>query len=478
MENTKSFKKNLTEGSVFKQLFLFSMPFFFSNLLQALYNIADMVVVSFYRVTDADPAAVNMGGQITMIVTSLVIGFAVGGTVLIAQYLGAKRDKDLHETISTLFTTLLIAAAALTVLMIGLAYPIILAINTPVDAIMPTFWYVVICMFGNVFVFGYNAISAVLRGMGDSVRPMIFVTIACFLNIALDFLFVGPLHMGASGAALATIIAQGFSMVSAGIYLYRKKFIFDFKPRSFKIYKDKLKMLFKIGLPTSIQNVINSISFLLLLGIVNLHGLAAGNAAGYCGKLNSIAILPALAFNGAISSMAGQNIGAGEYGRAKKVCMVGLLYSLIFCVAIFTLISLFPRFFLSLFTFNTSPDKMAQVEEEMRIAVEYLNAFRYDYIVVAFQFSLGGLIIGSGHTMVTMVINTVGNVAMRVPLAYILGQVVGLGMPGIGYAVPITSACAAIAFFIYLLTGKWKKNNTLDRGGPPIPEVAEAEFPV
>ncbi|MDR1092772.1 MAG: MATE family efflux transporter [Clostridiales bacterium] len=449
---------NLTRGSVSKQLLLFSAPFLLSSFIQALYNIADMWVVGFYGVPHGQ-AAINTGGQITLIVTNFIMGFATGGTVLIAQYYGAKRGKDIEQTIGTVFTVLLIASAALTVLMIAVAYPLVLLLQTPADTVWGTFVYIVICMAGNLFVFGYNGISAVLRGLGDSVRPLVIVAVACVLNIGLDFLFVGPFGWGVAGAAFATILAQGVSMFAAGFYLYRKKFIFDFKRKSFRIHKDKLKELLKIGFPSSLQNIVNSVSFLILIVLLNIYGRANGledapaGGAGICAKINSLAILPAIAMGMAVASMAGQNIGAKEYKRAFSTACLGFLYGAVVSVAVFVIVSLFPEQIVGLF--NPETTEMAAA------GVAYLNSFRWDYLIVPLLFALMGLVNGSGHTLINMVFAMTTSVIFRVPIAILLGFTAGLGIHGIGYSVPAASLGTLVLLFAYVASGKWKKDTVL-----------------
>ncbi|GHV02859.1 MATE family efflux transporter [Clostridia bacterium] len=458
MEQTEQIGMNLTKGSVSKKLLLFSLPFLLSSFIQALYNIADMWIIGYYGIPHGQ-AAINTGGQITLIVTNFIMGFATGGTVLIAQYYGAKRGEDIKKTIGTIFTALLIAAGALTVLMIAVAYPLVLLLQTPADTVHGTFVYIVICMAGNLFVFGYNGISAVLRGLGDSVRPLLIVGFACALNIGLDFLFVGPFGWGVAGAAFATILAQGVSMLAAGFYLYRKKFIFDFKRKSFRIDKDKLKELLRIGFPSSLQNVVNSVSFLILIVLLNIYGRANGlgdapaGGAGICAKINGIAILPAIAMGMAVASMAGQNIGAKEYKRALNTAFLGFLYGAVVSVAVFLIVSLFPEQIVRLF--NPETEAMAAA------GVQYLKSFRWDYLIVPLLFAFMGLINGSGHTLINMVFAATTSVIFRVPLAILLGFTFSLGISGIGYAVPAASLGTLILICAYVASGKWKKETVL-----------------
>lgn len=279
-----SIEKNLTEGSVAKQLILFALPFMLSNLIQTLYNVTDMLIVGIYSGT-VGISGVNIGGQVTFILTNIIIGLAVGGTVVIGQYLGAGDRKGMRETISTLLTFLLVAGIAFTVIMLILSDKVLNLLQTPKESYQQARNYLDVTLMGTIFIFGYNAFAAILRGLGDSKRPLIFVTIACLTNIFLDLLFVGVYGMEARGAAIATVISQAFSMILCIIYLKRSDFEFDFKLSSFKFYKERFAMLMKIGIPISIQNVIVNFSFLVLTTIANSMGVNASAAVGIVGKI-------------------------------------------------------------------------------------------------------------------------------------------------------------------------------------------------
>ena len=382
------FENRLTEGNVAKQLIRFSLPLLISNIVQALYSVADMLIVGWFSGTYA-MSAVNIGGQVTMVVTNFVIGLAVGGTVLIAQYIGAKKHEEVDKTIGTIFSVMGILAVFFSVFMTFFSDVMLKALNTPIESYDMAKDYVLICMWGIVFVFGYNAISAILRGMGDTKRPLAFIGIACTINVVLDIIFVGPLDMKASGAAIATIIAQAVSMLLAVIYLKRNKFIFSFHHASFRIHKDKLKLLLKVGIPSSAQNVIVGISFLVLTSMINdIGGVTASAAVGIVGKFNSFAILPAIAMSASVSAMAAQNIGAGLYNRASKTLITAIMISFTISIIIFTLVQIFPEAIL--LVFKAEPDVIA-------IGVSYLKSFSYDYLVVPFAFCFNGLLNGAGY---------------------------------------------------------------------------------
>lgn len=440
------FQKDLTKGSVSKKLILFSLPFVLSNMIQSIYSVADLYIVGQFN-GSASIAGVNLGGQITMFITNLAFGLVTGGTVLLAQYIGAKKQEDVEETIGTMFTVMFILAVSMTVIMIAGRDVVLKLINTPEEAFTEARSYFTICMLGTVFIFGYNVISAILRSMGDSRNPLLFVSIACVVNVVLDYIFVGIFDMKAAGAAYATIIAQGLSLIISVIYLIKHDFVFKFKLKNFKPKSNKVKRLLSIGIPTSIQNSISSLSFLIIASLVNEYGVKAAAGVGIVGKINSFAIMPAFAMSMSVSAMAGQNIGAGMYDRAKKTLGTGIKIALLIGTVIFIFIQLFPDAILEIF------DKDS---DTIRYGVQYIRVFSFDYLIVPFAFCCNGLITGSGNTLYVAATTITTSIVLRAPLAYILGTVCGLGLTGIGLAVPFSSLGTLILGLIFITKGKWK----------------------
>jgi putative MATE family efflux protein len=412
-------------------------------------------------------AGVTNGGQIMNVVVMVVAGLTVGGTILVGQYFGAKREKDVSETIGTLFTVLALAAMAFTVLVLALADPILRLIQTPPTVMDEARAYLKICMLGNIFVFGYNAVSAVQRGLGDARRPLVFVAIAAAVNAVLDVWLVKGLGMGAAGAAWATIIAQAISVLLAAAYLSRNKFLFDFKWRSFTIHPEKLRQIFKIGLPSSAQALVVSVSFLAMITLANGFDKYASAAAGVVGKLNSFAILPILAVQQSISAIAAQNIGAGRHDRALEALKKGILFSLAVGVVVFAAVQLFPAPVISLLTADP-----AVIEEGVR----YLRTFSFDYLLVPFVFSFGGLVIASGHTMFSLVLASLSSLILRFPAAWILSR--SMGLAGVGLGAPIASLGASFIGLWFVLSGRWRVNRTGIRALEAVEmEEAAAGFP-
>lgn len=448
-------EKNLTEGSVAMQLIKFALPFMLSNLIQTLYNVADMLIVGNYTGTEGI-SGVNIGGQVTFIITNIVIGLSVGGTVVVAQYLGSGDRRGMSESIKTLITFLLVAAIVLTVTMILLADTILRLMQTPPEAYKQAKDYLDITLAGTIFIFGYNAFSAILRGMGDSKRPLIFVSIACIVNVFLDLLLVGVFDMAAAGAAYATVASQALSMIACIVYLKRTGFEFDFKPSSFKFYKDRFFVLLKVGIPISIQNVITNFSFLVLTTIANGMGVSASAAVGIVGKYNGFAILPAIAVGSSVSAMVAQNMGAGMIDRAKKTFHTGFVLAFSVSLVVFIITQLIPERILSLF--GDDPEMIAA-------GVQYVRTFSLDYLIVPATFCLNGIITGSGHTIISSVGGIMASIGFRIPMAILLGLVLDKGLLGLGLAAPAASIGAGAILLIYYLSGKWK-NSTVVRNQP------------
>ena len=442
------FEKNLSEGNVVKQLILFSLPVLISNIIQSLYSTVDMLIVGNFA-TEAAMSGVNIGGQVSFIITNMVFGLSVGATVLIGQYKGAENRRGIQEVIATLLVSLLVVAVALTVVMIALAEPILSAINTPKESYNEAKRYFIISMLGTIFIFGYNALSALMRGLGDSKNPLIFVAIACGANVVLDYILVAQFHLDAAGAAIATVVSQAISVILCIIYLAKNNFIFDFSIKSFKAFsKKQLKLILKVGIPTSIQNVASGLSFLFLTTLVNGFGVMASAAVGAVGKLNGFAILPGVAMSTSISAMSAQNIGAGKYKRASHTMFTGAAIALGISIVIFALVGIFPEACMRMF--GDDP-------EFIKCGVEYIKSFKFDYLTAPIFFCFNGLFIGSGHTTFSLVNGILSSILFRIPASFLFGIVLNWGLTGVGLGAPAASIAALILCIIFYTTGRWKK---------------------
>jgi putative MATE family efflux protein len=442
-----SFERNLSKGNVTKQLFKFALPFLISNLIQSFYSVADMIIVGQFAGTVA-MSGVNIGSQATFIITNIIFGLCIGATVLIGQYMGAGNREAIREVIGTMYTGLLILAVVVTTVMLLLTDPLLHLIQTPAESFPEAKAYFTITMLGTVFIFGYNALSAVMRGLGDSKNPLYFIAIACVTNIVLDLLFVAVIPWRAAGAAFATVISQALSMMLCIIYLRKNNFIFDFKLSSFKIKKQRVRQIITIGLPSAIQNGTVGISFMFLTAFANTIGYAASAAIGAVGKYNGFAILPAFAMSSSVSTMASHNIGAGEFERAKRTMYTGMLFAAAITFPIFILTELFPGAIITIFN-----DDSALIT----YGIQYLRVFAVDYLLVPIIFCMNGLFTGAGHTRFSLLNAMISSLLVRVPAAYIFGFVFDWGLPGIGVGAPFATFVAMIVATTYFLSNRWQK---------------------
>ena len=320
MERQATMVKDMTEGKVVPLLLRFAFPLFVSNALQAVYNVVDMVVVGNY-IGKAGMSAVSIGGDLLHLLTFVAMGFCSAGQVIIARAVGERRPEDIRKTIGTMFTFLLSVSAAIAVICYLLRASLLSWLNTPAAARDYAMDYLVTCVCGLVFIYGYNIVSAILRGMGDSKRPFLFIAVAAILNMILDVLFVKYLHMEVFGAALATVIGQGVSFLASLVYLYRRResFGFDFRPASFRIDGPTFRRLLALGIPMAIQSAAINLSKILLMSWINLFDVTYSALAGIYNKVNIMAGVISMSFTTAGSTMTGQNLGARKYSRVNQI---------------------------------------------------------------------------------------------------------------------------------------------------------------
>lgn len=434
-------KNNLTEGGVLKTLLLFAVPFLIANILQSLYGAVDLFVVGKY--CDArSVAAVSTGTQVTQIVTSLVTGLTLGSTILIGDYMGAKQYKEVQKTIGTTLTVFAIVALILTVVMLAFEAPLLKLLKTPAESFDLTMDYVRICLLGNIFICGYNAISAILRGYGDSGSPMLFIAISCILNIVLDVVFVKYCGMGVSGTALATVISQAVSMFAAIWYLKRKNFIFDFKPASFRPVGTIVKKLAMVGIPISFQELMVRISFLYLMAVMNNCGVYAASVVGISSKYDVFAMLSGTAMANALAAITAQNMGAGKPQRAKKSLWYGMSAALAISFLFWIWAQVSPQSMIGAFTAD---------ENVIAAGVPFFRSCSYDYFLVTIVFCLNGYLNGRQKTVWTMVSCSAGALLLRIPLVYLFSARYADNLGMLGRIAPAVSGIMAFYTLIYVL---------------------------
>ena len=439
---------DMTSGNVTKLLLKFAFPLFVSNALQAVYNIVDMIVVGQY-IGGAGMSAVSIGGDVLHLLTFIAMGFSSAGQVLIARDVGSKRLEQVQKTIGTMFTFLLSISVLVSVVCYFIRFDILRWINTPAESYQFTMDYTVTCIAGLFFIYGYNIISAILRGMGDSRRPFLFIAIAALLNIVLDIVFVAGCGMEVFGAALATVISQAGSFIISLVYLYRRKesFGFDFKLKTFRIDPAALKPLVALGVPMAIQSAAINLSKIVLMSWINLFGVVYSALAGVYNKINVMINIVSSSFTTAGSTMVGQNLGAKQYERVSKVMKtVGTCTILVSTIFTFIIVC-FQDSIYQLFT----TDEAVLSNAYILLIPIILNFYGAATRSIAFS-----LINGSGNTKLNYAVAILDGMISRIGIAALLGFVLKIGCQGFWYGDAIAGFIPFVIGMTYYFSGKWK----------------------
>ena len=455
MESTKSkILKDYTKGNLPKQILLFSLPFMLSNALQVLYSIVDMIVVG--RVIGPNGlSAVSTASHVVTFMTMICLGFSTGGQVYVAQLIGANKKEDLSKAIGTLFTFTIILALVTTTLGLTLASPILKLMKTPTEAFEDALSYLLVCSGGLIFTFGYNCIGALLRGMGNSLQPFLYIVIASVINVGLDLLFVLKFNWGVVGTAWATIIGQGASFIISIIYLFVKKksFGFDFKLKSFIPTKDSAKVLIKLGIPFSLRGGAVNLSMLFVTSLVNGLGVVASAVFGVGLKVDDMVRKVSIGVNYSVSTFVGQNFAGGQLERTKQSVYWGWLYSFIIYLVFLIVYLIDVRALFSLFTSS---------EEVLELAPIFVKAIVFSFPAMIIMRGTNGFIQGIGNSNLSMIFSLLDGFILRVGLSYLLGQVFGLGLFGLFLGYGLAAYGTAIPGLIYFFFGKWKSSKFLD----------------
>lgn len=431
----------LTEGNVFRVLLAFSVPYLIANVIQSLYGAVDLMVVGRYCAPES-VAAISTGTQVTQIITSLISGLTLGSTILVGKYRGMRRDDQVVRVIGTTLTVFSAVALLLTGVMLLCADGILAALKTPAASAAEAKQYVMICFMGIFFICGYNAISAVLRGYGDSKRPMYFVALACVLNVAGDIVFVKFVGMGVAGTALATVLSQAASMVAAVVYLNRKKFIFTFRLGNFRIDRRLARELAVVGLPISFQECMVRVSFLFLTSVTNRLGVPAAAAVGIASKYDVFAMLPATSVSSALAAVTAQNYGAGKPERAKKSLLAGVGFAVCASAAFFLWAQISPQTMIGMFT---------QDADIIAAGIPFFRSCSYDYLAVSFVFCFNGFMNGCSKTVFTMISCCFGALCLRMPLIWLAFRFCPDNLGMIGAIAPAVSGFMAVYTLFFVL---------------------------
>lgn len=438
MSNTADF----TQGSILKKLCRFMLPVLGALILQAAYGAVDLLVVGRFGSTSG-LSAVSTGSQVLNLVTFVVTQLAMGVTVLIARYIGEKREKEIGAVLGGAAVVFTILAGCLFVLLVLFARPISVLMQAPQEALALTASYVRICGCGILFIVAYNVLSAVFRGLGDSRSPLLFVLVACLVNVAGDLVLVAGLHLDAAGAALATVLAQAVSVGCALAILRRKKLPFTFRKSDMRL-NEQCRRFLAIGLPLALQEFLTQLSFLALCAFVNRLGLAASSGYGVASKIISFVMLVPSALMQSMASFVAQNIGAGNVKRAKKSMFTGIAVGVAFGIVMFALVLRKGDVLAGLFSTDA---------EVVRRGFEYLRGFAPETIVTAVLFSMIGYFNGSNQTLWVMIQGLIQTLLVRLPLAYYMSIQPNASLTKIGMSAPVATVVGIvlnIGCFLYL----------------------------
>ena len=440
---------DLTEGPVVPQLLRFVFPLFVSNALQAVYNLVDMIVVGNY-IGKAGMSAVSIGGDLLHLITFVAMGFSSAGQVIIAKYVGAREHDSIRRLIGTMFTFLLGVSVLIAVLCALIRHPILHWLNTPAESYTYTYQYMMTCIVGLPFIYGYNIVSAILRGMGDAKRPFLFIAIAALLNTVLDILFVAFFGMGAFGAALATVIGQAVSFIVSLIYLYHHKesFGFDFRVGSFRIDMQILKPLMALGFPMAIQSAAVTLSKVVLMAWINQSGVVYSALSGIYNKTGMMIGIISNSFTTAGSTMVGQNLGAKRYDRIPRILGVVLTIGIAIATALSVLVLLFPEAVCAMFT----GDAAVLAQSSIVIWPIVLNFYGAATRAGAFA-----IINGSGNSTLNLLVAIIDGMIARIGLAALLGFVLSMGCKGFWYGDALAGFMPILIGSVYYLSGKWRE---------------------
>ena len=448
--NNKELINDFTTGNVTGRLIKFASPLFLGNMLQVVYNMVDMMIVGNV-IGKAGLSAVSIGGDLNNLLTFIAMGFTNAGTIIISQYIGAGQRRNVGRFIGTFTLSLTFFALVMTVISALLHENILTWMNTPPEAYGEAKSYCLTCILGLIFIYGYNAVAGVLRGMGDSRHPFIFIAIAAVLNIVLDCVFVIGLKTGAFGAALATVISQGFSFIAAVVFLARNRarLGFEMDRRCFVIDKGMLGTMVKLGVPMALKSTSVAFSKMFVNSYINAFGVTVSAVTGVGSKLNHMIAQCSNAFNTAGAAMVGQNIGAEKYDRVPRILISDFCIMAVVGAVCSAALVLFPNEIFGLFT--KDPDVL-------KVCMEFIPVAIVIFIGSAFRAPSNALSNGTGNFVVNFAIAILDAIVIRIGLALLLGVYFNMGYMGFWFGDAFAGFTPFVIGSIFYLSGKWKTN--------------------
>ena len=423
-------EKNLTSGSVFKNMMLFSLPYLLSYFLQTLYGMADLFIIGQFEGV-ASTTAVSVGSQVMHMLTVILVGLAMGTTVAVGQAVGAGDLKKASSAIGNTVTLFLGVSVALTVVLLVCVRPIVGIISTPEEAVEGTIRYLTICFIGIPFITAYNIISSIFRGLGDSKSPMYFIAIACVANIVLDYVFMGVFHIGPAGAALGTIISQTISVITALVTMGKKKIGIRVAGGDLKPQGKVMGQLLRVGVPVACQDGLIQVAFIIITIIANRRGLSDAAAVGIVEKIISFVFLVPSSMLSTVSALCAQNIGAGKHDRAAKTLQYAIMITVGFGITVSVLVQFFAEPVVGLFT----TDQLVQI-----MGGQYFRGYIWDCVFAGIHFSFSGYFCAYGRSEFSFLHNITAIVLVRIPGVYLMSKLFADTL----YPMGLATACGSL----------------------------------
>ena len=427
-------EKNLTTGSVWKTIICFSLPYFFSYFLQTLYGMADLFIIGQFNGVDST-TAVSIGSQVMHMLTVMIVGLAMGSTVMIGRAVGGNDRKQVNLAVGNTVTLFITVSLVLMVGLLLAAGGIVSIMSTPEEAVAGTKQYLMICFAGIPFITAYNIISSVFRGMGDSKSPMYFIIVACVCNIALDYVFIGAFSMGAAGAALGTTLSQIVSVIIALTVILKKKMIPGFQKSDLCPGKEMLGKILKVGVPVSLQDGFIQISFLVITIFANQRGINDAAAVGIVEKLIGILFLVPSSMLSTVSALCAQNMGAGKHDRSRKTLQYAATIAVGFGLVAASLMQFLAGPAVGLFT---------REPEVMRLGGQYMRSYVWDCVFAGVHFCFSGYFCAYGLSGISFIHNVASILLARIPLAYWASTQFAATLYPMGWAAPVGSVISVV----------------------------------
>lgn len=433
-------KNTFTEGPILAPLMKFTVPIILALLLQSMYGAVDLMIVGQFAGDAGSVSAVSTGSTMMNLPMMIVFGLTMGATVLIGRRIGEENFDEAGKIVGTSVALFGAVALVITVLMLILCHPFARLMKTPAEAYDSTIQYVMICACGTVFIVAYNVLSGIFRGLGNSTLPLIFVAIACVVNIIGDLLLVAGFGMGAAGAAIATVLAQAVSVLLSLVIIRRTRLPFKFKTSYIRFNGFNIAQIFKLGSPIALQDVLTSLSFLVVNAVINGMGVVTSAGYGVAQKVIGFILLIPSAFGSAMSAFVAQNIGANQPKRARKALLYGMGSALSIGVFMFILSFFFGDLLAIVFTKET---------DVVAASAEYLKGFSFDCLLVCLLFCFTGYFNGCGKTLFVMIQGLVGALLVRMPFAYLMSLRPEPTLFSIGLATPLASLTSIVLCILY-----------------------------